>query len=287
MKQINPGIRLEPWDIHFNSVVGMRCSLFLISILIAFSCQKKSDFRDVKIIGHGASGLKMQNAIYHDNSKEAIDMYAGVSGCDGVEIDVQLSASGSLWLFHDEELSGETKPSGCIGSMSDDELKEIKYKSFHKEKLLALKEVPFEKLKGKTLMLDLRHHNACKNEIVSVTTFVQELNAILALQDGSIEVFVLFNIAEWQPYFENLPFETIYYGDGFVESEATLNTFPFDGVIFKNSQVSKEQVAKLKSAGKKVIIFEVRSPKGIRSALKKQPDYLMTDDVRATIIEKY
>jgi hypothetical protein len=43
----------------------------------------------------------------------------------------------------------------------------------------------------------------------------------------------------------------------------------------------------LQAAGKKVIIFEVRSPKGIKSALKKHPNYLVTDDLRATIIEKY
>jgi len=45
-------------------------------------------------------------------------------------------------------------------------------------------------------------------------------------------------------------------------------------------------VTKIRQAGKKIYIFEVRSPKGIRSALKKIPDGILTDDIRAAILEK-
>jgi hypothetical protein len=55
----------------------------------------------------------------------------------------------------------------------------------------------------------------------------------------------------------------------------------------RNSKFDREEMAQIQATEKNVVIFEVRSPKGIRSALRKLPDYLITDDLRASIIEKY
>ena len=79
--------------------------LTFLLVLLIFSCQKKQDNANTKIIGHGATGLKMQSSFYHDNSLESIHKALETEGCDGIEIDVQLSASGTLWLFHDAELA--------------------------------------------------------------------------------------------------------------------------------------------------------------------------------------
>ena len=37
---------------------------------------------------------------------------------------------------------------------------------------------------------------------------------------------------------------------------------------------------------KRVYIFEMRSPKGIKSALKKYPTGIISDDLRAAIIQR-
>lgn len=265
----------------------MRFSLFIFAMILLSSCKKHEDFNDVKIIGHAISGLNVPSSVFHDNSREALEMTVGTSGCDGIEIDLQLSASKSLWLFHNTELNGETNASGCIDSKSDEELNSVHYKSIHKEKLLALKNVPFDRLKGKTLMLDLRHSDYCKSKIHAVQDFLDQLESIPELQDGSMEVMVLLSYAPWADFFTGTGHKVIWCPAVYGEVAIAMENPAFDGVIIRNSEISKEQVAQLKSAGKKVIIFEVRSPKGIKNAMKKRPDYLVTDDVKATIIEKY
>ncbi len=265
----------------------MRFKILFLALIILISCKKEIDFPDTKIIGHAASGLNNPSSVFEDNSREAIEMSLEMSGCEGVEIDVQLSASGKLWLFHDPDLSKKTRESGCIGSKTDPELSSISYKSIHHEKLLALADLPFERCKGKTVMLDLRHYDYCKNQLVDVQPFLDELSAIPQFNDGSIEMMVLLSNPDWAVYFQATPFEVIYCPINMDDSKTILQDFPFDGIIIRNSEISKDQVSELKSAGKKVIIFEVRSPRGIKSAFKKQPHYLVTDDLRATIIEKY
>lgn len=258
----------------------------LILILLFSACKKDKSQSNVKVIGHGATGLQMKTSFYHDNSLESINKALETEGCDGIEIDVQLSSSGTLWLFHDPELSIETKSSGCINSKTDEELDQIHYQTIHKEKLIRLADIPFEKLIGKTLMLDLRHYNQCSNTFISSNLILQQLLQFPALQDGSIEVYLITNYQTWMLELENSNFDLIYSAETLSDFKAFLSSINLAGIMIRNSGIDKNQIEELKSQGKKTIIFEVRSPKGIRKALKKNPDYLVTDDLNATIIEK-
>jgi hypothetical protein len=56
-------------------------------------------------------------------------------------------------------------------------------------------------------------------------------------------------------------------------------------ILVKNKNVSADQIANYQSAGLKVTIFEMRSASGIRKALKKNPNAIITDDLREAIIE--
>jgi hypothetical protein len=64
----------------------------------------------------------------------------------------------------------------------------------------------------------------------------------------------------------------------FLENEPKLR-----GVVVRNKSIRLEEVNFLKSIHKKTVIFEVRSAKGIKEALKKNPDYVLTDDVKLTV----
>jgi hypothetical protein len=57
------------------------------------------------------------------------------------------------------------------------------------------------------------------------------------------------------------------------------------GIVVRNSAMSKEEVQSIKNSGKKVVLYDMRSAVGIRKALKKNPDSIMTDDLREAIIE--
>jgi glycerophosphoryl diester phosphodiesterase len=260
---------------------------FLFLAIFFFSCKKKEDFSDVKIIGHAASGLEIQSAIFHDNSKEAVQLALETEGCDGVELDVQLSLSNHLWFFHDESLDKETTKKGCIPSSVDAVLSEVEYKTLKKEKLLSLQNLPVNYFQKKVLMLDLRHYEVCKNEFVNPLIFFNEIANFSAFYTGQIDVKILLSNPAWLEKFQELPFEIYYCGGDFMDAEQNLTLYDFDGIVIKNKYISKQQVQDTKAKGKKVIIFELRAPKEISNAFRKHPDFVVTDDLRATIIAKY
>lgn len=274
--------------VSWKSIFRSSFCWLVLAIFIVTSCKKDISYPDTRIIGHGATGLSTLNAVYEDNTKEAAEMALETLGCDGIEIDIQASASGKLWLYHDQQLSSRTKSSGCIGTKTDPELEQLHYQSIHKEKLLPLSQLPLTKCAGKTIMLDLRHYDYCKEQLVDPQPFIDGIAGIPAFHDGSIEVLILLNNADWISYFENSSLPVMYSATTFEDAEQVMQQHPaYNGIIIRNAEITKDQVSAMKAAGKKVIIFEVRSPKGIRSAFKKHPDFLVTDDLRATIIEKY
>ena len=126
---------------------------FKITILLAssilFSCSKEKGFDNVKVLGHAATGLENLNSVYHDNSKEAVEMALSMQGCEGVEIDIQLSKDDELWLYHDAFLKTQTNGNGCISECETGYLDNLQYSSLHKEELLKLSELDLGQFKGK------------------------------------------------------------------------------------------------------------------------------------------
>lgn len=261
---------------------------FLIIIILLFSCSKKKNFEQIKVIGHAATGLEMSNSVYHDNTKEGVELALSIEGCDGVEIDIQLSQDGKLWLYHDEQLQTQTEGNGCINSQVSTNLDALHYSTFSKEKLTALEDLNFTYFKGKELLLDLRHYNSCTENLVSVSKMIESLEALNLKNTNEFKVIFIISTSQWIQPFLSAGFD-IYYSIYSMEEFYKYNAlYPeISGFIVKNADFTKDEVGTIMNSGKKVYIFEMRSPKGIRKALKKLPDGLVTDDLRATIIEKY
>ena len=100
-----------------------KLALLSCIVLMFLSCKKiEGSSIKIELIGHAGMGLNTVSAVYHNNSKESIQMALSTSGVNAVEIDVQLSKSGSLWAYHDNKLEHSTYTSGCIASLTDEEL---------------------------------------------------------------------------------------------------------------------------------------------------------------------
>lgn len=260
--------------------LGSFVSIFS-AIMLLFGCSKKEDFNAVRLISHAGMGLKIQNSIYHDNSREALEMACSMSGCDGVEIDVQLSKDGELWLYHDATLETETNGEGCIPDLTEDQLAQVRFSSVHQESLCRLKDISDESFQGKYIFLDLRHLNHCASAYVSVDTMITRITALQLVPD---KFFVITNYEQWIEPLQQAGFVVLFQLDS--SEVISPSAEAANGYMIRNSLISIEQVYKIKDAGKKLFIFDVRSPKGIRSALEKQPDGVLSDDIRAAIIEK-
>lgn len=262
----------------------MRFRWLIILLLFVVSCKKKERFEDVGIIGHAGSGLNTSTSLYTDNSYEAVQYAASFDGIDGVEVDIQCSSSNSAWLFHDDKLDDRTDGSGCIPSSSDDYLEDIHYAGWENEKLVKLVNLNFPYAQ-KRLFLDVRSSNWCTQQMLDQQQVIQSIE--LGLPAGQTDVTVVTNQVEWVHLFYLKGwkvFLNLSSAQSYLTSSIVSETV---GVCIRNNEISGEEVKSVQQTGKEVIIFDVRSPKGIRKAFKKYPDYVMTDNLKAAIIEKY
>lgn len=258
---------------------------FSIAFLLLFACGKKSSF-PVDIIGHAGNGLSIQSSIYHSNSLESIELALGTAGVKGVEIDLQLSADNELWLLHDRNLETETTGNGCVSESTYAELSTIRFKTVNKEKLVRLKDLNFSAYSGKIFYLDIRHYNGCTEALIDQNTVITALQPIIT-EWNDVQFIVITNHKPWLDGFSDLGW-TVYSDVESLDEIQTLKqyNYHYDGIVIRNSVVTKEDIAAIKSENKKVILFDVRAPKPIRQALKKQPDGIIADDLKAALIEK-
>jgi hypothetical protein len=121
---------------------------------------------------------------------------------------------------------------------------------------------------------------------VNTQQILDALNGVPFLKNSKIHVVVvsnnlsflnIINVNGYKSAYElneNLDFLTIQSMNNFVKE-----------LLVKNKNVSADQIANYQSAGLKVTVFEMRSASGIRKALKKNPNAIITDDIREAIIE--
>jgi glycerophosphoryl diester phosphodiesterase len=278
------------WAIHLYVVWGMSFKRIVIwlALFILTACQRDKPFDQIKIYGHAATGLENPSSVYHNNSLEAINLALSLEGCDGVELDVQMAADGSIWLYHDTELYTQTNASGCISTLDSIQLSQVRYSTFHKEKLTPLAQLDTVYLKNKSIFLDIRHASTCGNSILNVHQFIEELSCLGYNNSSSFETYVLTSFDQWIEPFSNAGFTCFFSAVDAVEANQKIKDFEMlDGVVVRNSDVQSTNVAEWIKKGKKVYIYEVRSPKGIRRAFNKFPSGILTDDLGNALIEKY
>ena len=253
--------------------------LLYFLLLLLLSCSKKEDFSEVQVIGHAGMGLKMPNSIFHDNSLEAIDLALSIPGSNGVEIDIQMDLNGRLWLFHDELLNEETNGINCISSNTSEYLKTLRYSSLKQEKLVELSQIPFHDFKDKRFFLDLKPWNKCSGNTVSLEDFKAALTAIGLPENCTI----ILSDPSCIPFF--IDDFTIYFAsDNFQYAKTILLQEPMvKGLIIRNTAVNKAQTQEIIKQNKEIFLFEIRSPKGVKSALEKMPSGIISDDLRAAI----
>jgi glycerophosphoryl diester phosphodiesterase len=262
----------------------MRCKIFIATLLLT-ACNKKEKFENVQLIGHAGSGLQTSAAPYHADSYEAVEYAAELEGISGVEVDVQLSASNTAWLFHDEQLGNTTNGSGCVNGQTDDYLSGLHYTTLEKEVVSRLSEIA-GLFGSRQLILDLKSANLCTNTLVDLPEMIAAIKTALPdIAPGNLIVITnkpqwvhTLALEGWKVYLEQPTLQS--YTDNYALAETT-------GACLRSAEIDREGVEQLHDMGKEVIIFDVRSPKGLRKALKKYPDYLMTDNLKAALIEKY
>ena len=254
-------------------------------VLFLASCKKHKDLYPETVIGgHACAGLHISSSNYHDNSLEAYRYARSFDKVMMVEVDAQLSQDGTLWLFHDPELKEESNGDGAIPQKNDAYLSGLTYRSLEKEQLIRLQDLPAD-LKGVCLLIDLKEADGTGGLIDSTLLIHALNNAKQYFYNG--DVALITNTGRFLPAIKGLGFRIYYNAVDADQFVTNYDTPVVSGAVFRNSDIEDSDVSAVRALGKEVIVYDVRSPEGIKSAFEKSPDYLLTDDIKATLIEKY
>ena len=233
--------------------------------------------------------MEIVNAFYHDNSLESIELALLTDGCDGVELDVRLSADGTLWLYHDNELDDGTTGSGCVETSTDEYLSTLHYTTVDQEALIRLEDVPKSYLENKKVYIDSRSVITCTNQSVDVNTFLDRMNMFRNECSPSTEIVIETRNDSWEPVFAAAGYTTIKFVTDFEQQYADLitNLPTVDIIVATNETINRGNIEQIHADGREVIIFGMRSAKATREAYRKNPDGILADNLRTAIIEKY
>ena len=121
---------------YLRSLKFSHLPYLLLYTALFFSCNKQESYPAVQVFGHAGMGMDIGMSAFHDNSLEAIQLALTLPTMNGVEVDVRMSADGTLWLYHENTLEAHTDGEGCIFEKTDVELEKLRYKSLHREKLV-------------------------------------------------------------------------------------------------------------------------------------------------------
>lgn len=249
--------------------------LFLPFLLTACAAPDRSD---VKIIGHGGSGLEGEHPM---NSRMAL--ITGLElGLDGVELDVQLTADSVLVAYHPEDLDELTDCTGKINAHTWEEIYPCPYEKliepYHIVRLDSLLNEAAARFPKADFTLDCKLF-AAGDWWPYLETFSSAL-AQLAEQPGlKGRMLVECQVVDFLQLVKNKQGSTpvFLYATSCKAGTDTAAARGFDGITIDNKLITAEQVTTAKKRGLDVTIFGVGGALGHSDALGKHPDRLQTD----------
>lgn len=276
--------------------------LLLISLLTAPSCKRldvePESAKSVKVLGHGGVGFQSPRNQLPHNSLQSVIKAVEFYGAHGVEVDVQMSKSGTLWMYHDLTLETQSDCFGCITQKTDEELARCRYKEDVQVNVLngpyylaPLKDFirhVQQYTEKPYLFLDVRTVTVCEgmSRDSILTGTIREILAA-SREYGNYDRLYL-NLRD-RVLTENIktqnPEIKILLETDFVK-QADLNFVKqhgLEGMILNNRKTSDVDVRQLHNEGLEVCLFGVKVQDGVVEAINKSPEFIMTDNLPLTI----
>ena len=280
--------------------MNFKLFIFLLFISLLLSCKKEdknkiNNLNNGVIYGIGHAGIGLQS-VYNqlpENSMVSIKKAIEVYNADGVEVDVQMTKDDKLVLYHDNKLETSTNGYGFIYEYNLCELSDFKFDTdiyaniFLNEKILSLAsglEYLSNRKNPPQLHLDLRQWIYDETLLTSNDFFLIYAKEIVNLinkynyqqhtyvNSGDIN---LLNIIHQLDATLKLTIES----NNITWATQVARNNNLYGIVADNKLVSKKDVDYAHSKNVKVILFNMRSQFSINNAVKKNPDYIITDNI--------
>jgi len=260
-----------------------RIAFIVLCSTLLLGCKKLTldSTSTTHIIGHGGMGYTSQ---YPINSLESI-LNALALGADGVEIDVQLTKDGQLVAFHNRKMEENTNKSGFINDHTWEELRNARYRdlpyaSYRIYRLVdILNAIPNPN--EKYLFIDCKmfthnsseaYYNAYNSALLSIIE-QYHLKDKFVIETGSLDmIYALHHIKN--------DLELYYYVNNPAEALQIENNEIVTGIMFRQEDYSKEDIAQLKAKGLKTAAWSVINKNDLKTAAEKGIDFAQVDNLR-------
>lgn len=265
----------------------MRCLLCVIPFLL-IACKK--EFPDVRteVLGHAGESLFKSKSKFPPNTLKSVEL-AIAEGADGVEVDVQMTADNVLVCYHDLELDENTEATGCINELNWSDLQYVKvYKSDYS--IPQLEEIMTQTIdQGKKLFLDVKHLNSCTGEFIDYDQFNASLDLLLANRSVEVRERLVVNCRDIQ-LFQHLVDTSVQRS---LESEQVAGSIDLiedqdlDMLTIRLDELSESDRSTLDMLDISVSIYNLKSRTEIKRALQLDPEFVITDNLKCTLIARY
>ena len=249
----------------------------------------------VYVIGHGGEGFSSYRNQYPFNSEGSIVRAIKLDLADGIEVDVQLSRDCQNILYHDNYLDTKTNCSGSVFEADLAQLKQCRYSDgfysalFIEEYLIDLdrafsicNEMPDPK---PFVFVDLKPNMT--QLPIDMIAYKDSFAANLAGVVGNYHPERIHFISADADFLSRI--KALIPGSYYhIESDKTeiliekALQYDFDGIVLARTKSTPEDARNVHAKGLYVTVFEVTTQKDIREALKMNPDFIHTDNIRLT-----
>jgi glycerophosphoryl diester phosphodiesterase len=235
-----------------------------------------------KVLMHRGNGF---NTDFHENTLPAAEY--GLSVYDGIELDIQLSMDGTLWLDHSNEVTDCNDNSiGCFQTMTDAEIfavaecnDTVRYHTLESVFELMVSEYP-----DSYISLDIKGQYC---EIVNTKeTMRQMAESVLELVEKynmQYKVLVESNSIEFLQELDNqsLVVQCVISLGDVDEGLANAAVVKARGISLEYGveEVNAEVVSLIHTKGYGLILWTVNEPEDISASWNSKPDFIETDNL--------
>ncbi len=274
--------------------------LFIITLVfLIISCNNKpqivNNYKGPKILAHRGTGREIQlinNDTIFENTFAAAKY--GFANFDGIEADIQMSKSGTIWLFHNDELfSTDSLNIRCIPGSTDDEILEFNKQLPKWRRLCTLEQVmtyQSTEVKNKYISLDVKGYfkNSCiKGRNIS-NKYMQDIakEIIRLAKEYNIEKYTLVE-TDYKEVLNTVKRESsniecylLGYNNFYGKMEQAIEN-NYDGLSFnmEDTSLNFNNIKKLQKKNLKIQIWTVNINKKKQKALKLEADFIQSDVV--------
>jgi glycerophosphoryl diester phosphodiesterase len=249
-----------------------------------------NDFERTKILGHRGYGAF--HSQYQENTFLAAQQ--GLLEMDGVEVDIQISKDGTIWLAHNAPLPDcNGHSSKCFPETQDKDIEKLDSclgPDFVFSRLEPIFELIANRYPDKVISLDVKAWAPCgfeSSDILGMLNLIGEKIIGLGTKYGvSKNIMVESETASFLKFVKKRSDDIETYLVSFGDFERAMQLCleaEFDGIAFQykeKEEIGLEEIELIRNKGLKIQLWTVNDTNHIREALAIKPDYIQSDNLK-------